>query len=40
VLEAINWTHNGTNTGTVPMKLLAVYMGGGTAKNTVKQAAP
>lgn len=40
VLEAINWTHNGTNTGTVPVKLIAVYMGGGTAINTVKQPAP
>lgn len=40
VLEAINWTHNGTNTGTVPMKLLAVYMGSDTAKNTVKQTTP
>jgi quercetin dioxygenase-like cupin family protein len=40
VLEAQNWPHNGTNTGAVPMKLLAVYMGGGTEKNTVAVAAP
>ena len=36
VLEAVGWPHNGTNTGTVPMKLVAVYMGGGNAPNTVK----
>ena len=40
VLEAINWVHTGTNTGTVPMKLPAVYMGGGTAANTVVDPAP
>jgi quercetin dioxygenase-like cupin family protein len=40
VLEAINHVHTGTNTGTVPMKLLAVYMGGGTAANTVVDPAP
>ncbi|MDB5540269.1 MAG: cupin 2 barrel protein [Devosia sp.] len=40
VLEAVGWAHNGTNTGTVPMKLVAVYMGGGTSANTVKVEAP
>lgn len=40
VLEAVGWPHNGTNTGTVPMKLVAVYMGGGTATNTIKVDAP
>ena len=35
VLEAQHLPHNGTNTGAVPMKLLAVYMGGGDSKNTV-----
>jgi quercetin dioxygenase-like cupin family protein len=35
VLEAIDVPHNGTNTGTVPMKLLAVYMGGGAKANTI-----
>lgn len=35
LLEAQNWPHNGTNTGTVPMKLLAVYMGSADKKNTV-----
>ena len=35
VLEAMNWPHNGTNTGTIPMTLLAVYMGSDSAANTV-----
>lgn len=35
VFEAMNVPHNGVNTGTVPMKLLAVYMGGGGKANTV-----
>ena len=34
VLEAMDWPHNGTNTGEVPMKLIAVYMGGGGKANT------
>ena len=33
--EAINWPHNGTNTGSVPARLIAVYMGGGDKANTV-----
>jgi quercetin dioxygenase-like cupin family protein len=40
VLEAVGWPHNGTNTGTVPMKLIAVYMGADNAANTVKVQAP
>src|SRR5690606_15196465 len=40
VLEAISLPHNGTNTGSVPMKLLAVYMGGGTKANTVPVPTP
>ena len=35
VLEAVNWPHAGTNTGAVPMRLIAVYMGGGGKANTV-----
>lgn len=35
VFEAMDVPHIGTNTGTVPMKLLAVYMGGGNRANTV-----
>lgn len=38
VLEAVGWPHNGTNTGSAPMKLVAVYMGGGSAANTIKVA--
>ena len=40
VLEAIDHVHAGTNTGAVPMRLLAVYMGGDTAANTVADPAP
>ena len=40
VIEAMNWPHNGTNTGTVDMKLIAVYMGGGDKANAVKVTAP
>lgn len=40
VLEAVGWSHNGTNTGTVPMKLVAVYMGSDAAQNTIKVDAP
>jgi quercetin dioxygenase-like cupin family protein len=29
VMEAMNWVHEGMNKGTVPVKILAVYMGGG-----------
>jgi quercetin dioxygenase-like cupin family protein len=27
LLEAMNWPHNGRNTGAVPVRILAVYMG-------------
>jgi quercetin dioxygenase-like cupin family protein len=40
VFEAVNWPHNGTNSGDVPMRLLAVYMGGGGKANTVTVPAP
>ena len=40
VLEAMNWPHNGTNTGSVPMRLIAIYMGGGGKQNTVTVLAP
>lgn len=39
VLEAVGWPHNGTNTGSVPMKLLAVYIGSNSARNTVTEPA-
>jgi len=37
-MEAMNWPHDGINKGTVPVKLLAVYMGGGDKKNTIAVA--
>lgn len=40
LFEAMNWPHNGTNTGAVPMRLVAVYMGGGDKANTVPVPAP
>lgn len=40
LIDAIDWPHNGTNTGTVPTRLLAVYMGGGDAANAIPEPAP
>lgn len=40
VLEAVGWPHNDTNTGDIPMKLIAVYMGGGGKANTVPEPGP
>jgi quercetin dioxygenase-like cupin family protein len=39
-MEAMNWPHNGINKGSVPVKLIAVYIGGGDKANTVKTPAP
>ena len=39
-LEAMNWPHNGINNGSVPVRLIAVYMGGGDKANTIKTPAP
>lgn len=36
-LEAMNVTHAGLNTGKVPVKILAVYMGADGATDTIKQ---
>jgi quercetin dioxygenase-like cupin family protein len=36
-LEAMDVTHAGINTGTVPVKILAVYMGADGAKDVIKQ---
>ena len=33
LLEAMNWPHNATNIGTVPVRILAVYMGADGALN-------
>lgn len=38
--EAINWSHNGTNTGDIPVRLIAVHMGGGSEANTAAASAP
>ncbi|MEJ1935598.1 cupin domain-containing protein [Nostoc sp. NIES-2111] len=40
VLEAVDWPHNGTNTGTVPVRLLAVYMGSDAAANATPADGP
>ena len=40
LLEAMNWNHNGMNKGTVPAKLLAVYMGSADKTNTAKEDGP
>lgn len=39
-LEAYDWPHNGANSGDVPLKLIAVYMGGGDKANTVPTPLP
>jgi quercetin dioxygenase-like cupin family protein len=39
-MEAMDWPHDGINKGDVPVRLLAVYMGGGDKANTVKTPAP
>lgn len=39
-LEAVDWPHNGSNTGDVPARLIAVYMGGGGEANSVATEAP
>ncbi len=35
LVEAVNWPHNGTNTGGGPVRILAVYMGSDSTKNSV-----
>jgi quercetin dioxygenase-like cupin family protein len=40
LIDAINWPHNGTNTGAIPTRLLAVYMGGGGLPNATPEPAP
>jgi quercetin dioxygenase-like cupin family protein len=39
-IEAMNWAHNGKNEGTVPVRIMAVYMGGGDKTNTEATADP
>jgi quercetin dioxygenase-like cupin family protein len=38
-MEAIDWPHNGTNRGTVPVKLVAVYIGAQGTDNATPVAA-
>jgi quercetin dioxygenase-like cupin family protein len=40
VMEAIDWPHNATSTGTVPMRLLAVYVGAESIPNAEPVAGP
>lgn len=40
VMEAIDWPHNGRNTGTEPARILAVFMGADKVPNTVMLPAP
>lgn len=40
LIDAIDWPHNGMNTGDGPLQLLAVYMGGGDAQNVVRTPGP
>lgn len=41
VMEAVDWPHNGRNTGKVPARILAVFMGAEGVPNTVMlKAAP
>jgi hypothetical protein len=39
-IEAMNWPHDGMNKTTEPVKILAVYMGGGDKANTAKADEP
>lgn len=40
VIEAVDWPHNGRNTGTVPARILAVFMGAKGIPNTVMLPTP
>ena len=40
VMEAIDWSHNGTSTGTVPVRILAVYIGAESMPNAEPVPAP
>ena len=40
VMEAIDWPHDGHNTGTGPARILAVFMGAEGIPNTVEAATP
>ena len=40
LIEAVDWPHNGTNRGTVPVRLIAVYVGADGLANAEPAAAP
>jgi quercetin dioxygenase-like cupin family protein len=40
IVEAIDWPHNGRNTGTVPARILAVFIGADGVPNTEMLATP
>jgi len=40
IMEAIDWPHNGRNTGAEPARILAVFMGAEMVPNTVLVPAP
>lgn len=40
LLEAVDWPHNGTNRGTVPVRILAVYIGADGLANAEPAATP
>jgi quercetin dioxygenase-like cupin family protein len=39
-MEAMNWPHNGMNKGTVPVRILVVYMGSEEKTNTASAPGP
>jgi len=40
IVEAVDWPHNGRNTGKMPARILAVFMGADGVPNTVMLAQP
>jgi quercetin dioxygenase-like cupin family protein len=40
LMEAVDWAHNGTNKGSSPVRILAVYLGSEGKNNTVPAQAP
>ena len=40
LMEAMNWPHNGKNTGSIPVKISAVYFGSDEDENATPTSAP
>jgi quercetin dioxygenase-like cupin family protein len=40
LMEAVDWAHNGTNTGRSPVRIMAVYLGAQERTNTVVAPGP